>query len=201
MGIFISPTLTTTESRSANPRARTVRSLVGTHKAGDSDNPPHFYEPGGLSVAADRLYVADTNNDKIRVVDLRTDAVKTLDTRGLVAPQAGRSKTGLSRTPRLRRLARSCAGRPDRSPSAVSVSLPEGFKLNEETPLTWLVEVPGKSEILGPELRPEGQHIKPPDEEVSKLPSHWQGPRKLARSWISAFLSRLSSAARSRVCA
>lgn len=45
---------------------------------------------------------------------------------------------------------------------AVSVSLPEGFKLNEETPLTWLVEVPVKSEILGPELRREGQHIKPP---------------------------------------
>ena len=39
---------------------------------------PSFYEPGGLSVAGDKLYVADTNAHRIRVVDLKTKAVTTL---------------------------------------------------------------------------------------------------------------------------
>ncbi len=57
-----------------NPRTHAVHTLVGTHKAGDSDNPPEFYQPGGLSVAGTELYVADTNNHKIRVVDLQSRA-------------------------------------------------------------------------------------------------------------------------------
>ena len=64
-----------------------MKTLVGSHKPGESDNPPHFYEPGGLSVAGSNLYVADTNNHKIRVVDLKTNAVKTLAMAGLSPPR------------------------------------------------------------------------------------------------------------------
>ena len=41
-----SPTPTTTRSRSAIPGTAPVKTFVGARKAGDSDNPPHFYEPG-----------------------------------------------------------------------------------------------------------------------------------------------------------
>src|SRR5262249_15479421 len=68
-------------------RNRTVRSFLGTHKAGDGDNPPHFYQPGGLSAAGTKLYVADTNNHKIKVVDLKTQAVRTLTMSELTPPQ------------------------------------------------------------------------------------------------------------------
>ncbi|MDA1092483.1 MAG: hypothetical protein O3A25_04325 [Acidobacteria bacterium] len=37
-----------------------------------------FYEPGGLAVAGDRLFVADTNNHAVRAVDLKTAAVSTV---------------------------------------------------------------------------------------------------------------------------
>ena len=70
-----------------NPKTHAVQTLVGSHKPGDSDNPPHFYQPGGLSVAGSELYVADTNNHKIRVVDLKTRTVKTLALAGLTAPR------------------------------------------------------------------------------------------------------------------
>ena len=44
--------------------------LLGTGKPGQVDGRlPSFYEPGGLSVANGKLYVADTNNHAIRVVD------------------------------------------------------------------------------------------------------------------------------------
>ena len=42
-----------------------------------------FYEPGGLSIAKNKLYVADTNNHAIRVVDMKTKEVSTLQIKGL----------------------------------------------------------------------------------------------------------------------
>jgi thiol-disulfide isomerase/thioredoxin len=143
------------------PKARIVRSLVGNHKAGDADDPPYFYEPGGLSAAAGRLYVADTNNHKIKVVDLNTHAVKTLALEGLSPPKlAARAPV----FPNAKTFGVPAVDVPAGNSIAlmVTVALPKNFKLNEETPITWLVDTPGKTGVLGPELRPEGEHIKPP---------------------------------------
>jgi thiol-disulfide isomerase/thioredoxin len=46
-----------------------------------------FSEPAGISVAGDRLYVADTNAHRIRVVDLKTKTVSTLALQGVEAPK------------------------------------------------------------------------------------------------------------------
>ncbi len=49
------------------------KTLAGTGKPGHDDSagkPPTFFEPAGLSYAAGKLYVADTNNHAIRVIDL-----------------------------------------------------------------------------------------------------------------------------------
>src|SRR5262249_50454127 len=69
------------------PKTHTVHTLVGADQPGNGDRPPHFYEPGGLSVAGSDLYVADTNNHKIRVVDLKNHVVKTLPLAGITAPK------------------------------------------------------------------------------------------------------------------
>ncbi|XQQ05626.1 MAG: thioredoxin-like domain-containing protein [Leptolyngbya sp. IPPAS B-1204] len=47
-----------------------------------------FYEPSGLSMAGDWLFIADTNNHAIRRVNLKTLTVSTLEIPGLCAPQA-----------------------------------------------------------------------------------------------------------------
>src|SRR4029078_5867940 len=61
-----------------DPRQRSVRTLFGTGKPGQSDGSnASFYEPAGLSVANGKLYVADTNNHAIRVVDLKTKQTST----------------------------------------------------------------------------------------------------------------------------
>ncbi|HUZ02549.1 MAG TPA: NHL domain-containing thioredoxin family protein [Thermomicrobiaceae bacterium] len=60
---------------------RRVESWLGDGQPGDRDgtgSAARFFEPGGLSVGGGKLYVADTNNHRIRVVDLATDAVTTL---------------------------------------------------------------------------------------------------------------------------
>lgn len=70
----------------SDPKAATVSAFLGDVKSGDSDDPALFHEPGGLSIAGGKMYVADTNNHKIKVVDLATKAVKTLDIQGLTPP-------------------------------------------------------------------------------------------------------------------
>jgi hypothetical protein len=45
-----------------------------------------FFEPGGLSVAGNTLYIADTNNHAIRTIDLATKDVGTLAITGLTPP-------------------------------------------------------------------------------------------------------------------
>jgi DNA-binding beta-propeller fold protein YncE len=67
-----------------NPRSREVRSFAGTGVAGLQDGAPNeaqFNEPGGLAAAGGKLYVADTNNSALRVVDLASGSVETLDVR------------------------------------------------------------------------------------------------------------------------
>ena len=70
--------------------ARTCHTVAGTGKAGseDSDDGRNatFNEPAGISAAAGTLYVADTNNHAIRVVDLAAPyRVTTLEISGLEA--------------------------------------------------------------------------------------------------------------------
>ena len=68
------------------PQSRGVTTFLGAGEAGHRDGQGSqalFHEPGGLSVAGGRLYVADSNNHAIRVADLNTREVSTLELRGL----------------------------------------------------------------------------------------------------------------------
>jgi DNA-binding beta-propeller fold protein YncE len=63
-----------------DPATRSVETLSGT-VAGKSDGDPtaaQFWEPSGLSLAGRHLYIADTNNHAIRLLDLDTMCVSTL---------------------------------------------------------------------------------------------------------------------------
>ena len=67
-----------------NPTDNICRTFLGNGRAGYTDGKePQFYEPGGLSVANNRLYVADTNNHAIRVIDMKTKEVSTLQIKGI----------------------------------------------------------------------------------------------------------------------
>ncbi|MDQ3472908.1 MAG: hypothetical protein M3447_04135, partial [Acidobacteriota bacterium] len=70
-----------------DPETRVVKSLFGGGGPGQTDGGvASFYEPGGLSVANDKLYIADTNNHAIRVVDLRMKTTATLRLKNLQPP-------------------------------------------------------------------------------------------------------------------
>ena len=114
-----------------------------------------------MSATEDRLYVADTNNNKIRAVDLKTHAVKTLALAGLTPPHLAPLPPSFPNKQVIDVPAAEAA--PGKSIALdVVIPLAKGLKLNEEVPLTYLVETPEQVRVLGPEVLPEGQKIKPP---------------------------------------
>jgi DNA-binding beta-propeller fold protein YncE len=71
---------------------QTCATIAGSGRPGNQDAPEGakatFNEPAGISAAGGRLYVADTNNHVIRVVDLAAPyRVSTFSIAGLTRPQ------------------------------------------------------------------------------------------------------------------
>jgi len=67
-----------------DPKTREAKTFLGDGQKGSDDGAkPRFNEPAGLAVFGDYLYVADTNNHAIRVVDLKTRVTRTLTFNGM----------------------------------------------------------------------------------------------------------------------
>jgi DNA-binding beta-propeller fold protein YncE len=67
-----------------DPETRRVVTLAGTGQPGLRDGKLReamLYEPEGVAVRGRRIYVADTNNHAVRVIDLDTQRVHTLEIR------------------------------------------------------------------------------------------------------------------------
>ncbi len=138
-----------------DPRTRRVLTFAGTGKSGQSDGArAEFYEPGGISVARGKLYVADTNNHAVRVVDLATKQTSTLAIRGLTPPAGTMRETDeasqvseASGGPNAEELkvATQRLGVSGGAPAelVVEVDLPEGHHLNPSAPHRYQIEVVG----------------------------------------------------------
>ncbi len=72
--------------KTVDPRSREALAFAGSGAPGLVDGAAEdarFWEPGGISVSVDgtRAYVADTNNHALRVIDLATREVRTVELR------------------------------------------------------------------------------------------------------------------------
>jgi DNA-binding beta-propeller fold protein YncE len=129
-----------------DPKTRTVKSFLGTGKPGQSDGSlPSFYEPGGLSVANAKLYVADTNNHAIRIVDLKTKTTSTLNIKGLEPPatSAGADQAASEAGPNAEEIKVASQSLRAESDAAIvaQVELPRGYHLNPAAPQRYRVSV------------------------------------------------------------
>jgi len=134
-----------------DPQRRTVRTVVGTGKPGQADGTsPSFYEPGGLSVANGKVYVADTNNHAVRVVDLKTKETSTLRINGLAPPQMpAETETAANNVPpnaeEIKLAPQQLRANAD-GVLSINVELPAGYHLNPAAPQRYAVSVDnGKS--------------------------------------------------------
>jgi thiol-disulfide isomerase/thioredoxin/sugar lactone lactonase YvrE len=120
-----------------SPADRSSQTFLGTGEEGRRDGDrATFDEPGGLSVAMDKLYIADTNNHAIRVADLKTRRVETLQIKGLekVHPRATSARF---QGETIEMDAQSIE--PGEGTLDVRLELPSGYKLNALAPSAVLV--------------------------------------------------------------
>jgi sugar lactone lactonase YvrE len=130
-----------------DPREGTVRSLVGTGRSGRADGPAaeaQLSEPNGLAFLEGRLYIADTNNNLVRVYEPGTGQVSTLALR-----QRGVRRGGAGLKARPVELPRMTV-----SPRARSVRVrlepPPGHVWNRDAPNRLAVTSEGKALEMGP---------------------------------------------------
>uniref|UniRef100_A0A8C3AN03 NHL repeat-containing protein 2 n=1 Tax=Cyclopterus lumpus TaxID=8103 RepID=A0A8C3AN03_CYCLU len=136
-----------------DPKVKQCSTLAGTGESGDTLGPEFnkscFNEPGGICVGdgGKILYVADTNNHQVKVLDLFSKTV-SLVRRVCVDP------LGATKAPKLPK----SAARKEMPPVVVSagqtlimsltLSLPEGTKLTEEAPSCWALSAEGNEWLL-----------------------------------------------------
>ena len=136
-----------------DPAHQTVKTLIGTGKPGQTDGAsPSFYEPGGLSIANNKLYIADTNNHAIRVVDLKTKTSSTLRIKGLEPPALTlANEAGTEVAPNSEEISvpvqRIRAG--SNGVLVVEVELPAGHHLNPMAPQRYSVSAEKGQKQLG----------------------------------------------------
>lgn len=134
-----------------DPKHEHVRSLFGTGKPGQADGTsPSFYEPGGLAQANGKLYIADTNNHAIRVVDLKTERTTTLRINGLTPPAADNPPaTETAAAPNAEEIKTQTQQLRTGTNAVleINVDLPPGYHLNPVAPQRYKVSVDGGKSI------------------------------------------------------
>ena len=127
--------------KAIGPQLKTSVTFLGTGKPGLRDGEaPQFYEPAGLSIADGKMYIADTNNHVIRVADLHSKQVTTLQLTGLTDGAVG---TVADIWPNLEEIhVQEHAVRAGQSRLTLDVEIPAPYKLNPGSPLEYRVDVP-----------------------------------------------------------
>ena len=156
-----------------DPAKRTCRTFLGDGQPGRNDEPPRFDEPAGISVAAGKLYVADTNNHALRVVDLATKRVSTLTIAGLAPPKPATSTADDPFATARQEQVAPTSVRPRNGQLAISVrlKLPDGWKVNPLAPQYYQVALAGAAGPIDRKGVGQRQRIdKPTDRLEFSLP-------------------------------
>ncbi len=130
-----------TQIKLLDPKYNTITTLAGTGTAGFADGRPtqaSFSEPAGLAFnpTTNTLYVADTNNNLIRTVQLDTGMVGTVSLKNCPPPRVAPGSAG-------------------RDPLLLALAPPEGIPLVAAEPLGGSGEVQVRLDL------PRGYHYTP----------------------------------------
>lgn len=134
--------------RQVHLKSKRVETWLGTGKAGSGLDPVQFAEPAGLTIAGDKLYVADTNNHRIVLIDLKTKAAAELPIAGLTppAPPAGEPSASMPRDEQQ------VEEQSVKAASALAIDveflLPEGYKLNKLAPVSYRLTVDDGQQLI-----------------------------------------------------
>ncbi|MCR4320647.1 MAG: thioredoxin-like domain-containing protein [Candidatus Brocadiaceae bacterium] len=125
-----------------NPVDTTSITFSGDGQPGFIDGKePRFYEPGGLSFDNDKLYVADTNNHAIRVIDTKTKEVRTLQIKGLKMEVSENTlQSAIPPFARLTELPLKTLKADSEIQLTLNINLPKGYHMNPNAPLIYHID-------------------------------------------------------------
>jgi len=117
--------------KQVDPEDRYSKTFAGTGKAGMQDgkwDKATFDEPGGISYADGKLYVADTNNQLIRVISIDSRMVSTLQIKGMGEKSAPSQFNRQEYAGKIRSV--NSVALLSLDTLKFNLQLPEGFKIN-----------------------------------------------------------------------
>ncbi|MFM9964752.1 MAG: thioredoxin-like domain-containing protein [Planctomycetaceae bacterium] len=127
---------------------RELKTIVGTGKPGNGLSPAQLSEPAGVSAVKGKLFIADTNNHRVCVVDLKSGAMTELKIDGLQPPPtpkeaeiAGDNKGVIDVTPQT-------LAADDKLMFEVRLKLPDGYKLNMLDKVRYKLETSGEQTLI-----------------------------------------------------
>lgn len=146
-----------------NSAKRDVTTFIGNGKPGTELSPPQLSEPAGLSIAKGKLFIADTNNHRICVVDLKSKEMSELKINGLQPPPPPKDEESSGDAKGVVDLApQSITG--DAMKLEVRFKLPEGYKLNKLSKVTYKLDATGEQKLIAAEQLKSRQTAEVKDE-------------------------------------
>ncbi|XP_026171284.1 NHL repeat-containing protein 2 [Mastacembelus armatus] len=143
-----------------DPKTKQCSTLAGTGEAGNTLGPElnksSFNEPGGICVGDGGmlLYVADTNNHQVKVLDLTSKTVSLFPISMDCTDSAPTKPAGPAKAPTLPKSAARKSMPPVRVTAgqtlvmSLTLSLPEGSKLTKDAPSSWALSAEGNEWLL-----------------------------------------------------
>lgn len=127
-----------------------VKTVAGQTEAGKTDDPPAFDEPAGLSLAGGKLYIADTNNHAIRVLDLASGKVSTLNIEGLKPAETkpADKRPDFAKAASVKGNALTLKPENGQVTLNLNLQLPVGWKINTLAPASYYVDEVGDAGLI-----------------------------------------------------
>jgi len=145
---------------------RDAKTFVGSGKAGAEVSPAQLSEPAGLSIANGKLFVADTNNHRICVIDLKSKEMTELKINGLQPPPPPKDEESAADAKGVVDLPVQDIAAGEALKLEVRFKLPEGYKLNKLAKVTYKLEAVGDQTLIAAEQL-KGRHPTEVNDEVA----------------------------------
>jgi thiol-disulfide isomerase/thioredoxin len=124
---------------------------AGSGKPGNTVDPLLLNEPGGLSIADGKLYVADTNNHRILTIDIASKQTTVLTINGLTPPNPPKQTTKPETTDAIAVEPQKLAAG-DKLKFNVTLTIPDGHKRNDLAPVTWEIFAESEQSIIAADV-------------------------------------------------
>ncbi len=149
-------------------------------------------EPGGISLADDNLYIADTNNPAIKVVDLNGgNVISTLEITGLAPPSPPRKKPSFAGAKKVRLESVTVTPQDGSLTFKVQLQLAEGLKLNEEMTIRYWLETSRSTGLLHPDHLEKLVEVESADVFEFKVPIQGEGENQVELGIVYYYCSQL----------